>query len=148
MPKVNFADVEDSQDFSPLPDGEYPCILSGLEEVQTKAGDEMWRLTFKVEKGEYAGRKIWDNMVWSTAAMKRVKLICSRLGLDVSGELDVQPVNILDAQVYITVEQGEYEANDGTVKKKNVVPFAGYRAIESSTGGEQKKEDGEDDLPF
>lgn len=80
--------------------------------------------------------------------MKRVKLICSRLGLDVSGELDVQPVNILDAQVYITVEQGEYEANDGTVKKKNVVPFAGYRAIESSTGGEQKKEDGEDDLPF
>jgi tRNA U34 5-carboxymethylaminomethyl modifying GTPase MnmE/TrmE len=34
------------------------------------------------ERGEYRGRTVWDNVVWSEKAKPRRKLIFARLGLD------------------------------------------------------------------
>ncbi|MDI6794806.1 MAG: DUF669 domain-containing protein [bacterium] len=82
MPKVDFSTIDDVQDFSPIPDGQYLSRLSEIEETTTQYGDELWKLRFEVIEGEYAGRYIFDNMVFSKAALKRVKLICSRLGID------------------------------------------------------------------
>jgi len=79
MPVINFSKVDDVQDYSPLPEGKYLCELSEVEETSTQYGDEMWKLKFEVVDGEHIGRYIFDNMVFSEAALKRVKLICSRL---------------------------------------------------------------------
>ena len=76
MPKIDFSNVDDVQDFSPLPDGKYLCQLSGIEEATTQNGDEMWKLRFEVVQEDHIGRLIFDNMVFSEAALKRVKLIC------------------------------------------------------------------------
>ncbi len=94
MPRIDFSQVDDIQDFSPLPAGKYLCRLVGVEEASTQHGDEMWKLRFEVLKGPYAGRLIFDNFVFSDAALKRAKLIWSRLGLDVSKELDLTPETI------------------------------------------------------
>ena len=145
MPKINFSDVEDVQDFSPLPDGTYLCQLSEIEEATTQYGDELWKLRFEVVQGEYTGRIIFDNMVFSEAAMKRVKLICSRLGLDVSGELDITPGLLKGRKCYVTVLTEDYEDNEGKVKKRNVVPFAGYERAE---GAVVNSGDSEESLPF
>jgi hypothetical protein len=150
MPRIDFSTVEDAQDFSPLPDGKYLCRLAEVEEAGTQYGDEMWKLRFVVAEGPHKGRRIFDNMVFSEAALKRVKLICSRLGLDVSGELDLTPEAIKDRTCYVTVETDEYEEDEGKMKRRNIVPFAGYEradkaAMESAAPG---TDDSEDDLPF
>ncbi len=155
MPRIDFNRVDDVQDFSPLPDGRYLCRLAEVEEAATQYGDEMWKLRFVVESGPHRGRYIFDNMVFSDAALKRVKLICSRLGLDVSGELDLTPTLIKGRSCYVTVETEEYEDYEGNTKQRNVVPFAGYDRADGApataspraeqAGGE---DDSESDLPF
>ena len=157
MPKIDFNHVDDVQDFSPLPDGQYLCRVAEVEEASTQYGDEMWKLRFVVESGPHRGRYIFDNMVFSDAALKRVKLICSRLGLDVSGELDVTPALIKGRTCYITVESEEYEDQEGNTKSRNVVPFAGYErandtpkpaAAVQSKGDACEEDDDESGLPF
>ena len=134
-----------------MPAGKYLCRLVGLEEASTQNGDEMWKLRFEVIKGPSAGRLIFDNMVFSDAAIKRVKLICSRLGLDVSKELDLTPELIKGRVALLTVDVEPYEDAEGRTKQRNTVPFAGYeRASESDAppadaGGE---DDNEEHLPF
>jgi len=155
MPKIDFDNVDDVQDFSPIPDGKYLCRVAEVEEATTQYGDEMWKLRLVVESGPHRGRYIFDNMVFSEAALKRVKLICSRLGLIVSGELDLKPSVIKGRTCYVTVETEEYEDHEGRTKRRNVVPFAGYDRAEGSpsTSAAPAKsagaeDDSEDDLPF
>jgi len=126
MPKVDFSKVDDVQDFTPLPEAKYLCRLSEIEEATTQYGDELWKLRFEVIEGEHAGRYIFDNMVFSQAAMKRVKLICSRLGLDVTGELDLTPETLIGRTAWVDAQIEEYEDSQGKKKRRNVVPFAGY----------------------
>lgn len=156
MPKIDFDKVDDVQDFSPLPEGKYFCRLAEVEEAVTQYGDEMWKLRFAVASGPYQGRYIFDNLVFSEAALKRVKLICSRLGIDISGELDLVPSMIKGRTCNVAVDVEEYEDSEGKTKKRNVVPFAGYeRADESADAyaethgdGGGAEDDGEERLPF
>ncbi|MGQ9589920.1 MAG: DUF669 domain-containing protein [Planctomycetota bacterium] len=156
MPRIDFNRVDDVQDFSPLPDGRYLCRLAEVEEAATQYGDEMWKLRFVVESGPHRGRYIFDNMVFSDAALKRVKLICSHLGLNVSGELDLTPTLIKGRSCYVTVETEEYEDHEGNTKQRNVVPFAGYDRAHGAPATASPKadntgsveDDSEEDLPF
>ena len=152
MPKIDFSHVGDVQDFSPVPAGKYLCRLVGIEEASTQNGDEMWKLRFEIIKGPHANRLIFDNLVFSEAALKRVKLICSRLGLDVSKELDLTPELIKGRVAILTVATEPYEDAEGRKKQRNTVPFAGYeRASDSdeapsTTAGEE--DSSEEHLPF
>jgi len=150
MPKIDFSRIDDVQDFSPIPDGKYPCKLVEIEEASTGAGDEMWKLRFQVTDGPHAGRKVFDNIVFSEAAMKRAKLICSRLGLDVSGELELTPDKLQGRSCVLTLATEEYEDSEGRTKKRNVVPFAGYERLEAGTSEKTwpQDDDGEEKLPF
>ena len=151
MPRIDFDTIDDAEDYSPLPDGQYLCVLDDIEEKNTQYGDELWSLKFAVQEGEYEGRKIFDNMVFSEKALKRAKLICSRLGLDVSGEVDLTPDLLKGRAALVTVETDESVNDEGKSKRRNVVPFAGYERVESgasapvATGGEDASEES---LPF
>lgn len=157
MPKIDFNTIEDAEDFSPIPEGKYACRMAEIEEASTKHGDEMWKLRLEVVEGPHAGRYLFDNLVFSQAAMKRVKLICSRLGIDVSGEVDLTPAMLKGRPCRVAVETEEYEDHEGRRRKRNVVPFAGY---EKAGGGQAAQEAtepsaagggediGEDGLPF
>jgi len=147
MPKIDFTKIEDAQDFSPIPDGKYLCKLIEIEESETQNGDEMWKLRFEVAQGDHAGRLIFDNLVFSEAAMKRVKLICSRLGVDTSGEIELTPEMLKNRECLISVLTEEYEDSEGNPKKRNVVPFAGYERVKAA---ETEKQGGESEerLPF
>lgn len=132
MPRLNFGNVPDADDFSPLPEGKYLCQLKEIEESLTQNGDEMWNLRFEVVEGEYRSRVIFDRMVFSesTIALSRVKFICKRLGLDVSGEVNLVPDLLLRRTGYVSVETEEYTDRKGRTKKRNVVPFTGYEECE------------------
>lgn len=145
MPKVDFAKVDDVDSYSPLPDGSYLCRLTEVETDVTRNGDEMWKLRFTVEDGPHAGRYIFDNMVFSLAAMKRVKLICSRLELDTTGEVDLNPDLVKGRRCVVSVQTEEYVDDNNQTKSRNVVPFAGYEHEAAMGAGETGDEN---DLPF
>ena len=152
MHKIDFSKIEDVQDFTPLPDGKYICQLTEIEEATTQYDDEMWKLRFEVIEGKFIGRLVFDNLVFSEAAMKRAKLICSRLGLDVSGELDITPKLLEGRKCVVSVVTEEYEDVEGNTKRRNIIPFAGYDRISdagSPDASPKKKDDSnEEHLPF
>lgn len=129
MPRIDFTAVEDAQDFTPIPDGEYRCRVAEVEETATQMGDDMWNVELEVVEGEYAGRRIFDRLVFSDSALKRVKLVCRELGIDVSGEVDLVPETIRGRDCIVTVVTEEYENRNGETKRANRVPFTGYRSV-------------------
>lgn len=147
MPTIDFPKIRNAKDFSPLPEGKYLCQLTEIVEATTRYGDEMWKLHFKVIKGEYTGRIIFDNMVFSKAALGRVKLICSRLGLDTSTEIDITTDLLRGCKCYISVEIQDYKDKKGYTKKRNVIPFAGYEQVGDIEEVQEEVEE-EEDLPF
>ena len=132
MPRIDFSNVDDVQDYSPLPAGRYLVTLTEVEEATTKYGDEMWKLRFVVDEGQCKGRYIFDNLVLSKAAQKRVKFICSRLGFDVSGVLDLTPDLIKGSRCFVSVEVEEYTDQEGETRNRNRVPFAGYEQFDDA----------------
>jgi hypothetical protein len=128
--KIPFQKVPDAQDFTPVPDGEYLCRLTSVEESETKEGDGLWKMHFVIDEGEHSGSYIFDNLIFSEKALPRAKHICQELGLDTSGELDLTPAAIMDRKCYLSVTVEAYEVG-GVRKQKNKVLFTGYRAVES-----------------
>jgi hypothetical protein len=53
---------QDERSFEPMPAGDYPCQIVDSEIVTTKSGGEMLKLTLEVTDGQYANRKVWDNL--------------------------------------------------------------------------------------
>ncbi len=155
MPVIDFSRVEETHDFSPVPKGKYNCKLVDIEETNTQQGHEMWKLKFEIIEGVHAGRYIYDNMVFSEAALKRAKLICARLGLDTSREVNLTPKLLEGRNCILTVEQEDYEDQDGNPKKRNIVAFAGYERVydsrQSAVGSQQSSSKGglsESKMPF
>lgn len=129
MPKIDFSNVSDITDFSPVPEGQYLCKLVDIEKDLTRSGDEMWKLRWQVEGGEHDGRLLFDNLVFTSKAMSKAKLVCTCCGLDVSGELDLDPSMIRDKQVLVDTFHEEYEDDKGQKKTRNCIPFDGYDKV-------------------
>ena len=108
----------------------------------------MWNLRFVVKEGDYRGRLIFDRISFGEAALPRVKLLCSALGLDVAGKVDLIPELLIDREVLVTVESQSYMDQDGKEKKSNKVVFAGYSSIENSSSSDTEVPEDEDDVPF
>ena len=144
--KVNFTNVDDVQDFTPLPDDIYLFKLVLIEEATTQTGYDMWKLRFEVVSGPYEGRFIFDNMVFSEKAMRRVKLICYTLGVDITQEVDLTPELLLNKYSYVTVVTEDFEDNTGVTKQRNSVPFAGYGKADDAAV--QMALSTDEDVPF
>ena len=147
MPKIDFKNIEDAQDYEPIPEGDYTCSIANVEEASTKNGDEMWKLKLEVIEGDHEGRFLFDNLVFSDAAMKRVKFVCSRLGVDVSGEMNLTPDVLLERVCKVTTTVQEYEDEKGVRKYRNAVPFTGYEKVDLP-GVEIKDDLSEESTPF
>jgi hypothetical protein len=132
MPRINFATIDSVSDFAPLPDGEYTCVLADIETDITRAGDPMWKLRWTVEGGEHAGRILFDNLVFSAKAMPRVKLVCGSCGLEVTGEVDLEPTMLLGKHARITTFIEEFRDDQGAAKVRNRIPFGGYSAVSAA----------------
>jgi hypothetical protein len=148
----DFDSVPDMDDFSPMPEGDYLCELEDIEPKDTQSGNRMWNLKFRVVEGECEKRIIFDNMVFSDneKTQQRVKLVCSRLGLNTEGMTRLTPDLLIGRQCIVSTFIDEYADEEGNCKKRNKVPFAGYQSIDGDTAntGISKDDDDEDDIPF
>lgn len=132
MPRVDFPSISDTADFAPLPDGDYVCQITDIEIDRTRAGDEMWKLRLTVQDGEFAGRLLFDNLVFSQKALSRVKLVCGVCGVDTSGAVDLDPSMLLDKRALVSTYQEEYTDGQGRQKVANRIPFEGYAYVPAS----------------
>ena len=133
MPLIDFPTIDEGQaTYDPVPVGQYLCVVEKVKPRTTKDGDEMWGLGLKILQGQHAGRFVWDNMVFSERALPRVKLICSRLGLDVSRAWDVTIDDVGGRKVNVNVQTEEYTDKEGNIRSRNVVPYDGYEEVEDS----------------
>lgn len=154
MPRIDFRDVPDPDDFTPVPDGTYLSRLVGVDVSTTKNGDEMWRMRFTIESGPYEGRSFFDNLAFSPAARPRAKLFCSAIGFDTSANVDLEPEGVLERRCRVIVQIEDYVDSKGATRQRNRVPYRGYLPLaatapgkaELSTGKPTEGDNG--DLPF
>ena len=153
MPRINFTGIPDE---GLIPEGQYPCVVADIDEKISKKGDEYWRLKLQVQGEEVpeTGQFLWDSLFFSDNAIKRVKLVCRRFGLDVSKDMDLEPKHLLGRKALVDVIIEKYEDyKTGESRKRNSVPYAGYEKISgesvaSSVAAPVAKDELTDELPF
>ncbi len=109
MPTVDFSNISDPAQSNLVPEGWQPCVIRDIDVRTTRNNDPLWALRFEVESGPHEGRAIWDNLVFSKAALPRLKSFCFAIGLDVSGEVDLTPDMIRGKSCRVLVKHEEYE---------------------------------------
>jgi hypothetical protein len=128
--------VSPESQFAPVPNGDYPVVITESEVKPTKDGAGQYlQLTLEVIDGHYKGRKIWDSLnLWnknSTAveiAQRALSQICHAIGV-----LQVQDTVMLHnkplvATLAVRAAGGGYdESND----------VKGYKAYASGSAAAQ-----------
>jgi hypothetical protein len=121
MAKLNFdatqVEPAEERDFSPLPAGKYQVAVSETEMKATKAGTgEYLQITFDVQSGEHANRKLWarlnlsnPNKTAEEIAARELSAICYAVGkMQVEDSDELVGLELLvDVGVEINKSNGE-----------------------------------------
>lgn len=130
--RFDFGSVDDVESFVSVPEGVHNCRIAEVRDGRARDGSVRWSFRLEVLDGDYAGRTAaWDSVTWSERGVYRVKKLFGALGLDVRGELEIEPKDLVDLQVRVKVEPEERE--DPMTGRKQVrmrVPYLGYAPIE------------------
>lgn len=148
MPKVNWPDVRDADNFSPAPPGTYRVKVAKVDVGKSQSLDEMWTIELTIVAGDYKGKKIIDRLTFSPQGLPRVKIAAKAFGIDVSKESNFNPVDILTHHCNVDVTVEDYVSRkpgqEAKTYQNNKVAFAGYHAL----GSVSNAEEADDDLPF
>jgi hypothetical protein len=109
---------------------------------------EMWKATFEVIAGPYVGRKVFDQLAFSEAAMRRVKLALSCLGFDVSGTLNITSDQIIGRKCVLSLDVEAYRDANGNRRTRNKVGFTGYSKADSVPAPASGRDELGEVIPF
>ena len=108
--RFDFSSVEDVDSYVSVPEGIYHCRVAEVREGKARDGSVRWSLRLEVVDGDWAGRTAaWDSLTWSERGVYRVKKAFEALGLDVSGEVEVEPQDLVNLEAQVKVEPEERE---------------------------------------
>lgn len=131
MPKVNFKDVDETQQFKVIPEGDYVAEIVKVEETKTKNDDDMWKVQFKVIEGEHTGTSIFSCFVFNEGGYGNIKKLYKEIGgFDLAKAHNCVPSDIEGEKVVITVAIGEYTNRGGNKVKNNSIPYGGFKNID------------------
>jgi hypothetical protein len=131
--RYDFRSVDDVESFVSVPEGVYRCRIAEVRERSARDGSVRWSFRLEVVDGEWAGRTAaWDSVTWSERGIFRVKKVLEALNLDVSGELELEPADLVNLQARVKVVPEEREdAISGRRQISNRVPYLGYAHIDA-----------------
>lgn len=114
--------VSPAGDFTPLEPGWYNVRVENAEETVASTGTPGVKLEFSVIDGEFAGRKVFDRMWISPAALGFVvqKLQAMQYPIP-AGEFDLEPIELIGRRCAVKVETRIYTKADGTQGADNDV---------------------------
>lgn len=151
--KINFDEIPDQTGL--IADGEYDCQVIEAIEKTSKAGNDYWNLKLQITGDTpFSGWTVYDSLFFSSEkALQRAKLVLSSLGIATKGEVDLKPEELIGRKAVVTVYTEEYEDyQTSEMRKKNGVPFAGYKkagtATDKAKTDEKKDKVKTDKLPF
>ena len=98
-------EFESTNNFEPLPNGDYTAAITNTAEKSTRAGNGSYlELTFQILEGEFSGRNIWERLNINNPSPNAVKVskqrlsdICKAVGIytpNDSSELQNIPLTI------------------------------------------------------
>ena len=128
----DFSSVDDVESYISVPAGVHNCRIAEVREGRSRDGSVRWSFRLEVCDGDYAGRTAaWDSFTWSERGVYRVKKVLEALGLDVRGELEIDPADLVNLQARVKVEPEEREDPvSGRRQVRMRVPYLGYAAVE------------------
>lgn len=133
MPKVKFQDVDETQQFTIIPEGDYVAEIVKVEETKTKNDDDMWKVQFKVIEGEHKGTNVFSYFVFNEGGYGNIKKLYKEIGgFDLAKTHNCVPSDIEGEKVIITVNIGEYTNREGVKVKNNSIPYGGFKSISDS----------------
>ena len=137
--RFDFGSVEDVDSYVFVPEGEHDCRVAEVREGTARDGSVRWSFRLEVLDGEWAGRTAaWDSLTWSERGVYRVKKVLEALGLDVRGELEIEPADLVNLQARVKIVPEEREDPvTGRRQVRNRVPYLGYTRIDASAEREQ-----------
>ena len=103
MPKINLADVKGLE---PIPAGWYDCEIVHSVEGVSQAGNEKIELRWKVIQGQYEGRLVFDNLVFTESSLWRVKQALIALGFDAEykGAVNADDLLVIHAEILFNIQ--------------------------------------------
>ena len=135
MPKVNFKNVDETQQFKVIPEGDYVAEIVKVEELKTKNDDDMWKVQFKVIEGEHAGTSVTTFLVFNEGGYGNIKKLYKEIGgFDLAKSHNCIPSDIEGEKLIITVAIGEYTNKEGNKVKNNSIPYGGFKSINEDDG--------------
>ena len=133
--KVNFSTVPDAGQGGTIPLGKYPCrlhidayqvdqegnpMLDGDGKkvfFRSKKQDIQWKTRAEILEGPFAGRELFDYLTFSEGGLKRIKVLASRIGLDITGPIEMEPEDLDCSYWYVEVDSHEVaQTAQGQVK--------------------------------
>ena len=125
---------QETGNFTPLPEGWYPCSIDSTEEVTTQKGDKALRINFMLDTGRMQPN--WYNLWHSNEqpreiAKQELERIGRAVGLANIGDSDELHGRVLDIKL---VPRGEYSDVKAYRAQEVTSPKAG-----SSNGAAKKK---------
>ena len=116
--KIDFTKVSDEeQTFELLNEGKHLLKVVKCEEKTSNNGNEFWFITYE-DKDK---TKVWDSLFFTEKTLNRVKKCFSNLGLDVEGEFDYTPEDILGLFMNAEIKIEDYVDKNGNKKQKNTI---------------------------
>lgn len=114
---------ESADEFTPLPAGSYEVKVLEAAATKTKNGKDMFKVTFVVEGGPHAGRRLWSNLVISPESPKAMAIVMRQLTalgartlMESGGSNEQIAAGLKDQLATVKVSVGEYQG-----KPKNEV---------------------------
>ena len=141
--RFDFSTVDDVDSYVFVPEGDHDCRVADVREGTSRDGSVRWSFRLEVLGGQWAGRTAaWDSLTWSERGVYRVKKVLEAFGLDVRGELELDPKDLLNLRARVRVIPEERE--DPVTGRRQVrmrVPYLGYTPIEPGEPGERGEQD-------
>jgi hypothetical protein len=105
-----------------VPEGEYVCGIDNIQEKQTKAGDTMWSVRFRIVEGQFANRCLFELWVFAATTLPRISKILSVFDMKNKGEVAIEPTAFIGKKCLLTIV---HKTNDDITRE--VVKYWGYK---------------------
>lgn len=151
--RINLKGVSVNGNFETLPAGTYTVQLTDYGTKTAKdSGNEYVHCEFEITDGEFAGRKIWDNIVFTPTALWKFKAFAIATGFgnvdDPDGiETDDIFQNAMNEPVMVKVVIDKFTNKSGSKQESNKIES--YIFDDKTTPDLFQKQTGPDDeVPF
>ena len=108
--RIDFTGVADGG-FEAIPAGTYNATVFDIEHKESKKGNQYYSWIFKIQDGQYEGRKFWHNTTLTKESLWNLKMVLKGMGVSreerESSQFDFQPSNFIGKPCRIVLRYKE-----------------------------------------